>query len=113
MMDCSNILEILDCVRPNSGDLDLPDFDEARAHLTECESCRGEFESRQQFDRAVATVAQDVPVPNEAALKESLLSVLAAEPAGATHEASPEASPEAEAIELYGYEDDRSKSVGL
>lgn len=88
MMDCSNILEILDCVRPNSGDLDLPDFDEARAHLTECDSCRGEFESRQQFDRAVATVAQDVPVPNEAALKETLLGVLAAEPAEATHEAS-------------------------
>lgn len=97
MMDCSNILEILDCVRPNSGDLDLPDFDEARAHLTDCESCRGEFESRQQFDRAVATVAQDVPVPNEAELKESLLSVLAAEPAKATHEASQnesEAAPE-------------------
>lgn len=88
MMDCSNILEILDCVRPNSGDLDLPDFDEARAHLTKCESCQSEFETRQQFDRAVATVAQDVAVPNEAALKESLLSVLAAEPAEATHEAS-------------------------
>jgi len=88
MMDCSNILEILDCVRPNSGDLDLPDFDEARAHLTECSSCRGEFETRQQFDRAVAMVAQDVDVPNEAAMKESLLSVLAAEPAEASQEAS-------------------------
>ena len=88
MMDCSNILEILDCVRPNSGDLGLPDFDEARAHLTRCESCRGEFESRQQFDRAVATVAQHVAVPNEAALKETLLSALAAEPAETSQEAS-------------------------
>ncbi len=87
MMDCSNILEILDCVRPNSGDLDLPDFDDARTHLTECDSCRCEFETRQQFDQAVATVAQDVPVPGE--LKESLLSVLAAETAGTAYEASP------------------------
>lgn len=78
-MDCANILEILDCVRPNSGDLELLDFADARTHLAECETCRCEFESRQQFDRAVATVVQDVPVPQ--GLEHSLLGVLTAEPA--------------------------------
>lgn len=86
-MDCTGTLEILDCVRPNSGDLDLPDFDEARTHLDGCESCRHEFESRLQFDRAVSVVAQDVEVP--AGLQESLLSVLSAETAGSVHEAAP------------------------
>ena len=86
-MDCTGILEILDCVRPNSGDLDLPDFGEARTHLDGCESCRHEFESRQQFDRAVAAVAQDFEVPS--GLQESLLSVLAAESAGGAHATTP------------------------
>lgn len=83
-MDCTGILEILDCVRPNSGDLDLPDFAEARTHLDGCDSCRHEFESRQQFDRAVSAVAQDVEVP--VCLQQSLLSSLSAETDGGVQE---------------------------
>jgi hypothetical protein len=93
-MDCTGILEILDCVRPNSGDLDLPEFAEARTHLDGCESCRHEFESRQQFDRAVSAVAQDVEVP--AGLQESLLSALSAETADAVHAVTPDEIEEAQ-----------------
>jgi hypothetical protein len=70
-MDCQTALELLDCVRPDSGDLELPEFADARAHLDECVSCRSEFDRRQQFDAEVARVASDLPVP--AALRMSLL----------------------------------------
>lgn len=100
-MDCSNTLEMLDCVRPNSGDLDLPDFVDARTHLDQCDRCRCEFESRQQFDRAVATVVQDVAVPE--ALPQAVLNALAAETAGAVHEESSdfaETWPESDSVRL-------------
>lgn len=73
-MDCQTALEHLDCVRPNSGDLDLPEFAEARAHLAECASCQAEFDNRQQFDSEVSRVAADVAVP--ASLRMSLLAVV-------------------------------------
>ena len=70
-MDCSEILDILDCVRPDSADLDHPDLADARAHLESCHVCQLEFESRQEFDRAVSAVARDVEVPQ--GLQESLV----------------------------------------
>ena len=73
-MDCSEILEILDCVRPDSTDLDHPDLADARTHLDACDACQLEFTSRQQFDRAVSTVARDVEVPE--GLQQSLLNGL-------------------------------------
>ncbi len=73
-MDCQTALEHLDCVRPNSGDLDLPEFAEARAHLAECDSCQAEFENRQQFDSEVSRVTPDVAVP--ASLRMSLLAAV-------------------------------------
>ncbi|MBI1311024.1 hypothetical protein GC176_06925 [bacterium] len=86
-MDCQTALEILDCVRPKSSDLELPEFEEARAHLTECESCRVEFDRRQQFDTEVSRVVADVAVPDSlrmsllAAMHGSVAEFAAAEPA--------------------------------
>jgi len=71
-MDCPKALEILDCIRPKSDDLELPEFAEARAHTESCESCRLEFSSRQEFDAAIAAVVQDVDVPES--LRDELLS---------------------------------------
>ena len=73
-MDCQTTLEHLDCVRPNSGDIDLPEFAEARAHLAECASCQAEFGSRQYFDSEVSRVAVDVAVPTS--LRMSLLATV-------------------------------------
>jgi len=73
-MDCQTALEQLDCVRPNSGDLELPEFAEARAHLTECAACQAEFDRRQQFDTEIGRIAADVPVP--ATLRMSLLAAV-------------------------------------
>ncbi|MHC4878295.1 MAG: anti-sigma factor [Planctomycetota bacterium] len=73
-MDCLTALEILDCARPDSDDLTLPEFADASAHLAECESCRGEFERRQQFDVEVSRIAVDVPVP--ASLRVTLLAAM-------------------------------------
>lgn len=64
-MNCASILEQLDCVRPHSNDLSLPEFAEARAHLDACAACRDEFARRQRFDSAVVDVMQNVPVPTE------------------------------------------------
>lgn len=63
-MNCESALEILDCVRPNSNDLELPEMTEARAHLDACEACRVEFQRRQEFDREVSRVAVELPVPD-------------------------------------------------
>lgn len=52
-MDCQTALELLDCVRPDSDDLQGVEFAEARAHLQICPACEQEFARRQQFDRAV------------------------------------------------------------
>jgi len=61
-MDCQTALETLDCVRPDSDDLALPEFAEARAHLVECPACAAESERRQRFDRAVCGQMEDLPV---------------------------------------------------
>jgi len=63
-MDCQTALEILDCVRPDSDDLDLPEMADARAHLESCDACQETFASMQSFDRAVVDVVQDVDVPS-------------------------------------------------
>lgn len=70
-MDCQTALEFLDCVRPDSDDLDLPEMADARAHLESCDACQESFAEMQNFDRAVVEVAQDVDVP--AGLRASLL----------------------------------------
>ncbi len=62
-MDCSSALELLDCVRPNSDDLALPELVEARAHLESCPACQQEFAHRQQLDQAIANAMHAVPVP--------------------------------------------------
>lgn len=74
-MNCQTALEFLDCARPNSDDLDLPDLADARAHMDSCDDCRREFEERLQFDAAVSAVARDVKVPD--GLRTSLLESLA------------------------------------
>ena len=71
-MDCHKALEFLDCIRPKSDDLELPEFAEARAHVESCESCQQEFASRQEFDAAIAAVVQEVAVPES--LRAELLS---------------------------------------
>ena len=63
-MDCQTALENLDCVRPDSDDLDLPEMADARAHLESCDACQETFAKNQSFDRAVANVVQDVNVPD-------------------------------------------------
>ena len=62
-MDCQTALEYLDCVRPDSDDLDLPVMTDARAHLDLCDACQETFAKNQSFDRAVTDVALDVDVP--------------------------------------------------
>ena len=76
-MDCDKALELLDCVRPNSGDQELPEFSEAFAHLESCETCQQKFETRQEFDLAIHAVVRDVEVPES--LKASLLTAALAE----------------------------------
>jgi hypothetical protein len=70
-MDCQTALEFLDCVRPDSDDLDLPELADARAHLESCDACQETFAKNQSFDRAVMDVVQDVDVPD--GLRSSLL----------------------------------------
>lgn len=91
-MDCQTALEHLDCVRPNSGDLDLPEFAEARAHLAECAACQAEYDSRQHFDCEVSRIAADVAVP--ASLRMSLLAAVSDSVADFA-ESEPDASQEA------------------
>jgi hypothetical protein len=62
-MDCQTALEHLDCVRPDSDDLDLPEIADARAHLESCDTCQETFAQNQSFDRAVIDVVLDVDVP--------------------------------------------------
>jgi len=70
-MDCQTALEHLDCVRPDSDDLDLPEMADARAHLESCDACQETFAKNQSFDREVIDVMQDVDVPE--GLRSSLL----------------------------------------
>lgn len=65
-MDCPHFLKQLDAVFPGSQDHDDPGVREAVAHLAECEACAREVEVRRQFDRQVAILVRDVPVPAEA-----------------------------------------------
>lgn len=63
-MDCNSTLEILDCVRPNSDDLLLPEMAEARTHLESCSTCQSEFAERQQFDLRISKAIVAVALPN-------------------------------------------------
>lgn len=63
-MDCQTALELLDCVRPDSDDLQGVEFAELRAHLQICPDCEQEFARRQQFDRAVVATLSDIPEPS-------------------------------------------------
>tara|TARA_R110002072_G_scaffold303123_1_gene494649 strand:+ start:53637 stop:54455 length:819 start_codon:yes stop_codon:yes gene_type:complete len=81
-MDCQTALEFLDCVRPDSDDLDLPEMADARAHLESCDACQEAFASMQSFDRAVVEVVQDVDVP--AGLRSALLDRSAQKASAAT-----------------------------
>jgi hypothetical protein len=76
-MECQTALENLDCVRPDSDDLDLPEMAAARAHLESCDACQEAFAEMQDFDRAVAGVVQHVDVP--AHLRSALLDATAKE----------------------------------
>lgn len=80
-MDCSFALEVLDCVRPNSDDLSLPELAEARTHLESCFACQSEFARRQQLDQRIATAMHAVAVPSdlESRLQASLQSSIAAD----------------------------------
>lgn len=87
-MDCQTALEHLDCVRPDSDDLDLPEMAAARAHLESCDACQESFAERQNFDRAVTSVVQDFDVPEglRSSLLEASLSETSVEPsANADH----------------------------
>lgn len=68
-MNCETTLEQLDCVRPHSDDLALPEFADARAHLELCDACRSEFERRQRIDSAIANVMHEVTVPDDQPVK--------------------------------------------
>lgn len=77
-MDCSTALEFLDCIRPNSDDLELSEFAEARTHMESCDSCQQEFASRQEFDTAMVAVVPDVEVPEALQAKLLTAALLAA-----------------------------------
>jgi hypothetical protein len=62
-MDCRTALEMLEAVRPNSGDLQEPELAEAGAHLEACPQCVTVFQGRQTFDREIADAMQDIAIP--------------------------------------------------
>lgn len=97
-MDCQTALEHLDCVRPDSDDLDLPEMTDARAHLESCDACHESFAKNQSFDRAVTEVAQDVDVPDglRSSLLEASLSETNVEPSAATDKPTTEVAIEKE-----------------
>ena len=78
-MDCRTALQKLEAARPDSGDLDEPDFAEAAAHLRDHPHCAELFRRRQEFDKVFGQRMRDVAIP--AGLKERLLQSLEPQPA--------------------------------
>ncbi|MBT4865833.1 MAG: hypothetical protein HON53_12065 [Planctomycetaceae bacterium] len=74
-MDCRTALEILEVVRPDTGDLDDPELAEAAAHIESHAECKSEFLRRQQLDREIGSAMRDIPVPHD--LETRLLADLA------------------------------------
>ena len=75
-MDCQTALELLDIVRPDSGDLTEPELQSASAHVETCAKCESIFRGRQDLDRAIGKVVRDIAVPAD--LKSKLQDALAA-----------------------------------
>jgi hypothetical protein len=69
-MNCQANREIL-----INGDEQSPDWEPACTHLASCLACQGEFRKGTSFDRRLAELCQDVPVPLE--LEQQLLSQIA------------------------------------
>ena len=72
-MDCQSAIEILECVRPDSSDLEDVDMVAAREHLESCPECAQQLEEIRRADRLAAEAMGDVPIP--AGLQERLLSL--------------------------------------
>ncbi len=75
-MDCQTALELLEIVRPDSGDLTEPELKSASAHVETCSNCESIFRSRQELDRAIGKVVRDIAVPVD--LKSRIQDALAA-----------------------------------
>ncbi|MBM84146.1 MAG: hypothetical protein CMJ78_26630 [Planctomycetaceae bacterium] len=70
-MNCHSVIEILECVRPNSDDLALPEMADAAAHLETCQRCSKQFAAMRQNDSQVAAAVLNVPIPE--GLRERIL----------------------------------------
>ncbi len=88
-MDCRSALEILDCVRAGSHDLQEPELFDAKAHVETCAACDETFRERQMLDRRIGELMRDVAVPT--GLFDRLSAAVV--PALAEEEPTVEASP--------------------
>ena len=77
-MDTNKALEKLESVRPDSADLLDPEFQQAAALIEANADLEAEFHRRQNTDRQIGEVMQNVVVP--AGLKERLLSATGTQP---------------------------------
>ncbi|MEX2287913.1 MAG: hypothetical protein WD648_12540 [Planctomycetaceae bacterium] len=62
-MDCRSALEILDCTRAGSHDLQEPELFDAKTHVETCAACDETFRERQMLDRRIGELMRDVAVP--------------------------------------------------
>ncbi len=77
-MDCRTALELVEVVRPDSGDLAESELTSAAAHLESCRHCAKIFHGRKTLDRQLGRVIRDVPVPWN--LKTNLLATVSDRP---------------------------------
>jgi hypothetical protein len=73
-MDCRTARDILDVLRPGTGDRAHPEVANAVAHLDDCDECTLAVRHREALDRQIGRAIRDVPVP--AGLRERLQRVL-------------------------------------
>jgi hypothetical protein len=87
---CQATRELLECVRPDSDDLEDPVFAPAARHLADCPDCAKVFEHLQALDRQIGRALRDVPVPE--GLRERLLAATSAAAIAPANEIAPHAS---------------------
>ena len=76
MMNCDNLRALLPAIRPDSRDLDQPEYASERLHLQQCAACQAYWEAQQDADRELTRAMRNVAVPAD--LKSRLLAQLSA-----------------------------------
>lgn len=75
-MTCDDLRALLPALRPDSRDLDQPEFASELLHLQQCPDCQAYWETQQQADRELTRAMRNVAVPAD--LKSRLLAQLSA-----------------------------------